>query len=178
MIHIENSIPTDKGTITQFQNQIRLKLPSDYIAFLERYNGGYPEPCVIHLKAANRMDIESAIMRSFFGFGLENGDELVENYSFYKGFLPKESIPIGCDAGGNVFLMSLSIENYCEIYLWDHERAPEHRAELRDLQYVTDSFTSFLNRIVPYDPDDAQLDENDIITVWIHPDFNKIINGD
>ncbi|REE67955.1 SMI1/KNR4 family protein SUKH-1 [Paenibacillus taihuensis] len=178
MIKIENSIPTDKETITQFQNKVRLKLPNDYIAFLERYNGGYPEPCIIHMKVTSRREVESSCIRSFFGFGLENGDELAENYGFYRKFIPKESIPICCDSDGNVILMSLSIENYCEIYLWNHERAPEHRAELHELQYITDSFTDFLNRIVPYDPDTADMNENDLISIWIHPDFDKIINGD
>ncbi|SEO53033.1 SMI1/KNR4 family protein [Paenibacillus sp. OV219] len=178
MININNKVRADRSTIDQFQNQIRLRLPADYIAFLEQFNGGYPEPSIFHMKIYHPLDMESTIMKSFFGFGLENGDDLMEKYRFYKKLLPADSIPICSTEGGNIVLMSLSIENYGEIYIWDHERAHRHRAVLRDLQYITDSFTDFLKRIMPYDLSDVPTKGYEVESLWIHPDFYKIMNND
>ncbi|AZN39771.1 SMI1/KNR4 family protein [Paenibacillus albus] len=178
MIKINNSIRSDRSTIEQFQNQIKLKLPPDYIAFLEQYNGGQTEPSIFHMKIEHPLDLESTLMKSFFGFGLEHGDDLVEKYSFYKKLLPADSIPIGSAEFGNIVLMSLSIENYGEIYIWDQERAPRRQSALHDLQYITDSFADFLKRIMPYNLRDVPIKGYEVESLWIHPDFYKILSND
>ncbi|WP_165822340.1 SMI1/KNR4 family protein [Paenibacillus montanisoli] len=176
MIEIHNQTKTSKESIEAFQNKYRLKLPADYSMFLLDTNGGDPEPNFLEMDKKSELDMIFTSIDSFFGFGL-GYDDMFNQFEIHREALPHDSLPICRAAGGNLIVLSLSAEHYGEIFFWDHEIAPEDRAEINDLQFIADSFSEFLDRMQP-DTDEADLSGYEIKEVWIHPDFHKLINGD
>jgi hypothetical protein len=45
-----------------------------------------------------------------------------------------------------------------------------------NMHKISNSFTIFLNKIEKFDPSSVEINEKDIVKVWVDPDFLKEIN--
>jgi hypothetical protein len=78
----------------------------------------------------------------FYGITDDNDYNLFDNYVHLKGEVPDEVIPIAEDAGGNRICIGLSGNYLDKIYFYDHEEQPG-----KNLYYICDGFSEFLNRL-------------------------------
>ena len=165
----------DKKIIEQFEKNNGLRLPKDYIEFLEKYNGGRPETNIVNLKGYK---IESFLIATFFGVNLDDNNDIIYQFNILNKRIPKECVPIADVEGGNVICMNLSSEKYGHIYLWDHEMEVlcGERITLDNLYLVAKSFKEFIDMIEQYNPNDEDLSGYEIRSVKIlDPEFYKMV---
>lgn len=116
------------AAVAELERKYGVLLPSEYCAFLRKYNGGFTPKTRFKIGGA------ASDLRGFFGGGSAklNFDN-VNLDSWIKGKL----FPIACDSFGNYVAISLREETYGKIYFYDHET--ENKISL-----ICDSFSSFL----------------------------------
>ena len=85
--------------ITNFELASNVLLPADYKAFIIKYNGGRPSP--------NSLPNPSTDVAWLYGmFDEYNWANFFYALDVFKGRIPSWYIPVGCDSGGNIFIMS------------------------------------------------------------------------
>ncbi|MBZ5482364.1 SMI1/KNR4 family protein [Bacillus sp. T_4] len=168
-----NSRRFDHKDLERVEKKVGASFPEEYVNFLRKYNGGEVEDSIVKLPFE---EIESFILSSFFGTRVEDINDILSCYDMYEGRVPKGSIPIGRDVGGNIVCLNLNRERYGYIFLWDHDielEFEDNEMEIQDLYYVAPSFNDFLHMIKPYNPEEDDLDGYEVEEVWIDPDFLK-----
>lgn len=119
--------------------------PIEYVEFLMKYNGGYPENNIIELR---NDDMQAISITDFFGIGVEEINDLMVNFEVYKDRIPKGYIPIGGTEGGNI--VCLSAQNG-SLFFWDHdmELLNEHIGSKKNLP-IANNFVVFQTMIKPF----------------------------
>ena len=147
--------------IIQLEKRIKLKLPKDYCEFLLEYNGGDPESNIIYFKG------NSLSINYFFGLGVDSLYDLEKTYFQVKNRIPKYCIPICEVEGGNLLLLNYKKSS---IYFWDHE---EESNKLKHLTKISNNFKNLLDIIQPFDIESVNMDNCEVLEVWVDPDFLK-----
>jgi hypothetical protein len=162
----KNNIKFRKNELSKLENKLNVSLPDEYVKFLREYNGGTLESNIFRLEAS---EIENISVSEFFGTGLEDYNDLIEQYKLYSKRLPSDYIPIARAEGGNI--ICINIKNQ-KIFLWDHDSELIEEEHLKDssLILIANSFSHFLNNIEEYDFEE-ELEGYEVEEVWIDPDF-------
>jgi hypothetical protein len=128
-------------------------IPDVYKKFLIEYNGGRPENSLIYFLENKNGTILSCI----FGFTKDRYCSLRRYNSTYAGRIPRNTLAIADDVGGNVIVMSVSGDDYGKIYFWDHEMEFDQGVEpdYANLTLVADSFDEFINNLKSEDEIDV-----------------------
>ncbi|PFH84929.1 SMI1/KNR4 family protein [Bacillus sp. AFS088145] len=140
-----NTNKFNKKMIEQFENDLCLSFPNEYIEFLEKYNGGIPEENIVISEEAPEF-----ILSILFGTDLDTYDDLLLCFKTFYGRIPKGCVPIASDVGGNIICLNLSEEKYGYDYFWHHEEElmfEEGKIQLNNLSLIATSFNKFLNMI-------------------------------
>ncbi len=166
MINIKaTSRKFNKKRINNIENIIGATFPKEYISFLKKYNGGFPEENVVSSEKA-----PDFILTSFFGTDLVTVDDISSCFKTFKGRIPDGCVPIARDAGGNLVVLNLSNSKYGYVFFWDHEEE-DARMKIDDLCLIAPSFNDFLNMIKLDNMKEKDLSEYEVKEVWIDPDF-------
>ncbi|WP_047984683.1 SMI1/KNR4 family protein [Ornithinibacillus californiensis] len=174
MINIKPSnVKFNEREFNNFQKELGVNLPKEYIKFLEKNNGGIPESNIVLLQ---NKEIKSFSVTDFFGVNKMNINDLKSQYIIYKERIPSGNIPICRVEGGNI--VCLNIDNGL-ISLWDHdtELMNENLLSTNSLIEVAVNFEEFLGLMKPYHHED-DLDDYKVEEVWIDPDFLKELKND
>jgi hypothetical protein len=174
MIEIKPSnVKFNEREFNNFQKELGVHLPNDYIKFLKKNNGGIPELNIVELQ---NEEIKSFSVTDFFGVNNVKINDLKSQYETYKERIPRGNIPICRAEGGNI--VCLNIDNGF-ISLWDHdtELMNEDAISINSLLKVARSFEDFLSLMKPYDQED-DLNDYKVEDVWIDPDFLKELKND
>jgi hypothetical protein len=140
------------NAIGQAEAEIGAPLPEEYRQFLQRYNGGRPKPAWFRItwqgqSWARRFPYDSV----HFLFGVQEGDDmdLLENFRSYRGRIPDDTAPIGCDPGGNLLLLGVSGPNAGKVLFWvrDYEVEEGETPDHSNVGFVTSSFNEFLDSL-------------------------------
>ena len=140
--------------IEQFENEIGMKLPNDYIKFITEFGlstFGLDEEDEEDGCKYVCFSIESyykggeGILDVFSGFVHHGAYSLLNSYLTYEQRLFPAYIPIAYDPGGNVICMSLNSDNYESIYFVDHEEMEENRNS--KVYLIATSFADFINSL-------------------------------
>jgi SMI1-KNR4 cell-wall len=148
---IKNIIPN--GTVSldkikQFEKQVGVEFPEDYVKFLANFNGGEPKLDTFEYKLKDGR-VWTGGVRYFFGFNLDQ----LQNIDFFASMrgdrIPENMIPIGLDNGGNFILLTLSKQDRGKVYFWDHdEESEDNEPPTNDnIYFVANSFTEFLESL-------------------------------
>lgn len=175
MIEIKPSnIKFDESAFNNFQKELGVHLPKKYIQFLEKYNGGTPEP---NLVERPNEEVESFSIRYFFGVNHVNIYDLKAQYETYKGRIPSRNIPICEVEGGNI--VCLNMDNGL-ISLWDHdlELMIEDDLPVNQLLTVARNFEAFLSLIKPYEYQEEDLAGYKIRSMSVDPDHLEKLKND
>ncbi|MGY0215855.1 SMI1/KNR4 family protein [Endozoicomonadaceae bacterium StTr2] len=107
-------------SLLNFLNRLGVDLPSDYLSFLKKYNGGQPEKNSIRF-SGRELGVSGASIN--YLYGIEGYSEnIAKTYDNIKYDIPELLVPIANTPGGDFFLMSLRYDNsYGKIYFKDHE---------------------------------------------------------
>jgi hypothetical protein len=135
--------------IKAFETKIGVGLPEDYKAHLLRFNGGFPRRDTF-LKGNDEF-----VVNKLFSIGSGNmtlddarrltASELHDDFVFFAN-----------EAGGDLFVMSVGLEDYGSVYYIAHESyKPPKRKEMsqprqygKGVYFLAPSFTEFLSGLV------------------------------
>lgn len=141
---------TEEPTVTEFEQQFGVKLPTDYRSFLLQNNGGNFKKQVffvddlkqdIMLGVLYGITNEKSIDLTIASWMEEYGDELQEN-----------ALIIGADPGGGMLLYITAGEDM-GIYYWDHAHFfPQSSEEEGNTYFVAPSFAAFCALLTDYKP--------------------------
>lgn len=137
--------PATSEEISDFEKEIKSGLPSDYKSFLMENNGGQPQPD--SFKFFSDRDDASSVDR-FLSLGKEKNSNLLKYYNNYRNRIPSGFIPIAHDAGGNLIIMELKVNNN-RIYFWDHELEVDEGEypDMNNVYLISKSFSDFINNL-------------------------------
>jgi hypothetical protein len=131
--------------LAELEQDLRIKLPTDYRQFLLAHNGGRPTPFVFDVNV-DGLVIHIPIDRFL---GIRQGDL----YSFsrvledYKGRLPSNLLPIACEALG-LECISINGEDYGKIYFWDQSfEVTEGEPDYSNVYLIAHNFSEFLDML-------------------------------
>ena len=145
-MQIVESITNDKiggeADIQVVEKRLSGTLPSDYVDFLVKWNGGRPEPSAFSFEESGR--VTSSEVQCFFGVCDNRNYGLVRNLDIYDGRVPAGCCPIACDPLGNLLLLSVVGPDRGTVYFWDHERE-SGEARMTNVSKVASSFTQLVN---------------------------------
>ena len=95
------------------------RLPDDYRRFLLQNNGGFPSTDCITFVEFGRKTASDVFC--FFAFDDERPWASMDwHYETYSGRLPPETLPIGRDSCGNLWLLGVGGRGAGSVYFWDH----------------------------------------------------------
>lgn len=166
---VEPGPPVSPRDLEAFEARIGARLPDDYRAYLLRYNGAQPllegaeqDGCVVRVRWDGKAPRASGSAASFEGFlGLLPAPgvvpDLAETWNEFRGRIPKETIPIGRDPGGSLFLLVLYGPSRGSILFWsrryegveDAGLASESEGAYANVGFLAPSFTGLLDALEP-----------------------------
>jgi cell wall assembly regulator SMI1 len=112
--------PATAAAIARLENALKSKLPAAYREFLQRHNGGQPQPATF--VPADR-DKPTEVINSFLALGGDpDVDDLATFLKLYKKRLPQNCLPVAYDAFGNLICLGLADEDCGRVYFLNHER--------------------------------------------------------
>ena len=140
--------------------ELGVKFNEEYREFIAHHNGGHVDDNIFDIPPDNNSGVDGIVP--------------LERLTYVHGLFANETgpdiIPIMSDGSGNYVCMDMSGRNDGAVYFLDHEIAgPEA------LTLLAPSLNAFLAAVRP---DDAEVDSDasHIISVWVHPDLQKIID--
>jgi hypothetical protein len=175
MVTIKPSdVQYNKDMMKRFETLAGLNLTKEYLDFLVKYNGGISESNIVEL---NHDEIQSFSITTFFGLGIDENNDIVKQFNLLNKRVPQGCLPIARVEGGKIICINLNSEKNGHIFLWNHETELLYKDDMTidKLLPVANSFTEFLDKVKPYNPDEQGLSEYNVQEVWIDPDFLKEI---
>jgi len=136
--------PISANTIESIETRLSIELPTSYRMFLEKYNGGYPEPDGFMFKDES----SGSSVDRFLGIDVGPHSNLENYLAVYDGRIPINMFPIAHDPGGNLVLICLSGNKKDKIYFWDHEcEADGWEPDKSNVHLVADDFDEFISSL-------------------------------
>ncbi|WP_046214887.1 SMI1/KNR4 family protein [Paenibacillus wulumuqiensis] len=126
--------------IHKFEAEYFLKLPEQYVDFLLKHNGGYPEKSTF--KISNEEG--ESVVNKFYGIGNMKGN-LGKVFEVLDGELPRGFISIANDPGGNEICIGISERYFGEVYFWIHNIESEE--EMDNMFFLKSSFNDFFDNL-------------------------------
>lgn len=124
-------------------------LPDDYRAFLLEHNGGTAVPALFDVVTVEG-DETTTVVDRFYSVGAGAGTpwDLATNISFYweNERIPEWVVPIAADIAGNLVCLSVSDDDYGQVFFWDHETELEYELDENQAP-LAESFSAFLEML-------------------------------
>jgi hypothetical protein len=135
-----DNIKININDINEFELKCNIKLPEQYINFLLKFNGGYPQVSTFKISEEEG----ETVVNKFYGLGDMKGN-LAKIFEVLDGELPEGFISIANDPGGNEICIGISDKYFGKIYLWIHDM--ESNDEMDNMFFIADSFDEFFNNL-------------------------------
>ncbi len=138
-------------SLQAIENKYSCQLPIDYREFLLSNNGAFPSPDCATFEEAGRKTTSDVFC--LFAIGYKRASLSLEwHHETFSNRLPKNTLPIGRDSGGNLWLMSLRDDNAGAIFFWDHGSFDTFdETNLENWPKVASSFNEFLGNLNTFD---------------------------
>lgn len=142
--------PLTPERIQEVEKQLGRKFPDEYKRFLLKQHGGHPEPCQFEFTQPGRDEEKDwGIIAYFLNLG-DQHETLFEYLSSYEDRIPRDTLPIARDPGGNPILLAISGKNQGKVYFWMRDNEPEDEEELQKydhLGFIAKSLDEFLGAL-------------------------------
>jgi hypothetical protein len=126
--------------IKQFEYEYNVMLPEQYVDFLLKYNGGYPQESKFKIPDNQG----EGLVNKFYGIG-DMKSNLAKVFEVLEGEIPEDFVSIANDPEGNEILLGVSGKYKGMIYFWIHDMEPED--EMGNMFILADSFSEFFNNL-------------------------------
>jgi cell wall assembly regulator SMI1 len=143
--------PLTEAEIAKVEQTLNTLFPEDYRAFLAQFNGGRPEPdgfkIIWRADQAGADDWRTSSMSWFYSIGEQRTGNLVRmNKITFDKRLPKGTMTVASDAGGNQILLGLAAPYQGQILFWvkDLETADDAEPTFDNVGFIADSFKDFV----------------------------------
>ena len=94
--------PATEAEIATLERRVGFGLPGQFRAFLLKSDGGRPSPNIVDIDGFGATDVQV-----IFGIGRDvESSRLDWNFDTFRERLRVGLVPIGCDSGGNLFVIS------------------------------------------------------------------------
>jgi cell wall assembly regulator SMI1 len=131
--------PATEAAIARLEKQLEGKFPASYRQFLERHNGGQPQPATF--VPVDRTE-PTEVINSFLAVdGDPKIDDMATFLKRYEKRLPKGCFPVAYDAFGNLICMALEEPDRGHIYFLNHEGGAK--------RLIAQDWDKFLNSFQP-----------------------------
>jgi hypothetical protein len=134
------------------ERELGIRLPEDYRNFMLRHNGGRPDPGGFDItwpkgQLAGDDWKTSAMGWLFFIWDKRSANLLRMNQVTFAGRIPRDTVAIGHDAGGNPILLALDGPYQGKVLFWcaDYEVEEGKVPSYENVGIVADSFEDFIN---------------------------------
>ncbi|OYD07737.1 SMI1/KNR4 family protein [Paludifilum halophilum] len=128
--------PVDESVIQGVEEIFGYCFPLDYIQFVKKYHGGYPEPNRFEYGERYKASIDRLL--TFDTDEYESVQRL--GGDFVEQYFDGKVIPFAIDAAGNLICFDYHHDKKCPIVVfWYHEE--------NQLSFVCNSFTEFLEKL-------------------------------
>ncbi|MCB2156859.1 SMI1/KNR4 family protein [bacterium] len=146
-IKLKRYVPADPSVVDAVEKRLGVVFPEDYRDFLLKYDGARPED--------NAFDGDPVVSVDRF----IPVAKIVERTARVEGF-PKDAWAVAsCYSGNFIYIRKTDFA----VYFWDHE--------VEDDKRLAGSFSEFLQGLQPFDLDSIELKPENVISVWVDPDF-------
>jgi len=149
--------PITQEEVAALERLLGFQLPSDYAAFLLRYNGGSPTPDTVPIQDWPAGGTHDEV-RMLYHLGSDPADDVYDlrwNFEMLAGRIPPGLLPIADTGGGDDFCLWLTGDERGSVVLRDHE-AEDDPPTCANLHRVAPTFTTFLELLAD-PPDDGPL---------------------
>lgn len=151
----ESKSPLTEAEIAKAELELGVSFPADYRAFMARFNGGRPEPDGFRIEwradQAGGEGWRTSAMGWLYAIWGQRVSNLVRsNKLTFAGRLPKGTLTIATDAGGNQILLALSGPQAGKVLFWVKDNEVEEGEEpgYDNVGFVANSFADFItNRL-------------------------------
>lgn len=133
----------EKDVIQAFEKSRNVVLPSDYVDFLRKKNGGRPVPNGFRIADLG----EEALVQTFFGCGTAGERDLAQWLDEYADELPSGFLIIGCDPGANFIILGSENSESPGVYYWDHSFFFDASDDDSNTYLLASNFTEFLQSL-------------------------------
>lgn len=143
----------EQKDINLFAEALGSSIPLDLQNFFVEFNGSKPETNIFTISRDNESGINELIPIS-----------QILGERKYLDYIGQRVFPVAVAEGGNYVVIDL--DQGQSVYFWDHED-PQNMTKLASDIY------EFLDVLVPFDSDSVELEEGQVQSAWIDPDFLK-----
>ena len=131
---------TSMEKISEFEQIYDVKLPKEYVEFLLKFNGGYPQKSSFKISENEG----ESLVNKFYGLG-EIESSLAKVFEVLEDEIPENFISIANDPAGNEILLGVSGKELGQVYFWIHDRDIDE--EMENMIILENSFTEFFNKL-------------------------------
>lgn len=139
--------PLAPDRLQRAEQALGVQLPDDYRRFMLQYNGGCPEPSGFDIRWEGTQtpapDWRTSSLSELYSV-TEGEDDSLEymNRVTFAGRIPKDTLAIGSDAGGNVLLLALGGPFAGKVLFWckDYEVEEGDVPGYDNVGVIADSF--------------------------------------
>jgi len=144
-------------SIRKLKADIGRTIPGDYLAFVMDHDGAKFSSNILHLPGGNSINVRELIPV-----------EEVMNCHKHIDAVDCDFIPVASDTCGNYVCIDLS--SWGRVFFWDHEIPG-------DSMTIADCFSTFLDKLTPFDV--STIDTRGVVKhgAWIDPEFLKSQQG-
>ena len=144
--------PPTEIELSIIESDFGFLLPTDYRNFILTHNGGRPVPCIFDITWPNNhhlVDIwkDSEVSRFLSIYAGDKANFMKYNKINFTGRIPKETIVIAYDPGGNLILLGVNGQNVGKVLFWvkDYEVEQGEVPKFDNIGFLANSFDEFIN---------------------------------
>ena len=152
-VNFSNPVAMLQSEIDYFAQGAGINMSEKFKKYLQEFNGAEPETNIFSINERNESGVSRLIPVSV----------MIEEQKYLDN-VEKSVFPIAWAEGGNYVVVDFDKNE--SIYFWDHEE-PENQILLGFDVY------DFLSKLKPFDADSVELEEEQVESAWIDPDFLK-----
>ena len=149
--------PIHDEDIVRAERILGCTLPEDYRRFLLKENGGRPSLEAFNIQW-NDNPVGEGWGASLIHFFLSIHDGKYSNFINYNTVkfedrIPKDTVAIADDQGGNLLLIGVGESNHGKIFFWvkDHEVEEGETPDYSNIGNVAETFSDFLSSLYVYE---------------------------
>lgn len=139
----DEGAPLDDAQLDTFEQQVRVRLPAEYRAFLMEHNGGRVRPRKLRMEAGA---YSTGSVQYFLSVGPPTHVE--QDWADLKDpacpRMPPEHIPIAECEGGDYLTMVIDGPKRGQIFYWSHEEEGDETYTYDNLYFVAASLEDLL----------------------------------